>query len=179
MNSELSRFTAALSKVNLCTFFILPLINLSKDSTHSYFRNTYLSPEGDKAYLEISIVYLFKTGWKSLPEHKQVSVNGKAYLEFMIPEERWPDVQLFILGKYSKMSEAAKALIKANSTLHYKHYNEQLKTYSTDYRLLALDKSEKLKAKWESLLFDSPYCGVLDDDMELLSPPPESSFLQL
>ena len=177
---EFSQFIVQLSEDNLCAFFVLPLTGINYHTLRGNYRGSYLSPQGDKIYIHIYTTYFLKKENPHLQEHRHIiDVNGNEYLEFMIQPIWFNDVQLFIKGCYSKMSESAKEVIKKESKLKYCYHDRTRKIIFTDYRLLALDKSEELKAKWESYLFDSSEARVLDEEMELLSPPPESSFLRL
>ncbi len=111
-----------------------------------------------------------------LPEHRVCKDdNGKDYLEFKIPQKFKGDVALFMAGKYSEMSETVKRIIRENSTLQYKNLKDT--TYRTDVRLLALEKSQVLRDYWNSQLWDLPSQSHIDEDMELLSKPNDSIFL--
>lgn len=78
-----------------------------------------------------------------LPVHRCIILDWrKQYVEFIIPEEWRPDVIFFIQGQYSMISDKAKAIIKKDSTLFYNRYVGKSKISSSDYRLIALGKSD-------------------------------------
>lgn len=172
---ELQALIDELSATNLCTFFVLPLIGTNKNGFggDSNFLNSFLSRDGSLIYVE---VYMPEFVGMGLPEHRVCKdANGKDYLEFKIPSEYKEDVQLFMAGRYSEMSETVKRIIRENSTLKYKDLKNTV--YKTDVRLLALEKSQVLRDYWNSQLWDWPAQSHIDDDLELLSKPDEFSYL--
>lgn len=165
-----------LSATNLCTFFILPLVGVNrlKFGGDANFLNSFLSKDGSLIYAEV-----YQTDFATrlnLPKHRVcLDANGKDYIEFTIPEQFQKDVELFMAGKYSKLSHIAKQIIREHSSLPYKVLKGT--TYNTDVRLLALDKSNVLKEFWEAELWSHPSQSHLTSDMELLSKPDELSYL--
>ncbi|MBK9299080.1 MAG: hypothetical protein IPN14_00190 [Bacteroidetes bacterium] len=164
-----------LSLYSLCTYFVLPLVGVNKNGfgAEVNFLNSFLSRDGSLIYVE---VYMREFLGMGLPEHRVCKDdNGKDYLEFKIPQKFKGDVALFMAGKYSEMSETVKRIIRENSTLQYKNLKDT--TYRTDVRLLALEKSQVLRDYWNSQLWDLPSQSHIDEDMELLSKPNDSIFL--
>lgn len=176
-----STFIKELLKENLCTYFVLSWLHLSKLSFVS-FVNTYLTADGKFVVVQVVDVNLV---FSRVMRHPQFAglykKDGYYYLSYRIPVERRGDTRLFIQGKYSQMSEEAKALIRQHSSLLYK---QRTKTgVTTDGRLFALDKDPLLKDMWEGVLsqYDrnvrSNVCFT--EDAELLSIPDEKSFIDL
>lgn len=175
---ELQKLINELSATNLCTYFVLPLVGINKSrfGGEANFLNSFLSRDGSLIYVEVYLPEFVMN--EGLPEHRCcVDANGKDYLEFKIPKEFAGDVQLFMAGKYSEMSETVKRIIRENSTLQYKDLKDT--TYRTDVRLLALEKSQVLKEYWEAELWDWPAQSHIDSEMELLSKPDEYSYLEI
>lgn len=91
-------------------------------------------------------------------------------INFSIPTEYWPDVQKVLKGRYSKLSPAAKDMIRLNSGLNYRRERviEGETQFDTDARLKALDLSDAddYRGQLEEML------GIkLSKDDELISPP--------
>lgn len=165
----------AARKDNLCTYFILPLLGLNNTrfGENTNFLNTYLSFDLQHIYVEVK-EYLFIDD--DLLVYPVLQKNNRTFIKFEIPKYWGNDVKLFATGKYSKMSEKAKRLIREGSTLLYRKYKGSVAT--TDFRLMALETSTNLREMWTALIYDdydARYRNAIED--ELLSKPDENSFL--
>jgi|GEM_PF-5416111 len=119
-----------MKRFNPSAYFILPLIKRGvtvMDIKIDNFINSYISEDRK------SLILAVKT-WDMLQpiqEYKDLwyeeSENGDEilYVEFEIPEEFLPDVDLMFEGKYSKFSNKAKHRIKTN---HHKIYLDEKPT---------------------------------------------------
>lgn len=162
-------------KDNLCTYFILPLclVNKLRFGGIDNFLSSYLSPDGSWIYVEVVDERFVEA---ELPKHGVIKTEGRTFFQFRISVQWAYDVQLFINGKYTQLSERAKRLIREGSTLEYRNYRGTVPF--TDFRLLALENSVAVRAMWEDLIFDEidiARRSELGD--ELLSIPSENSFI--
>lgn len=101
--------------------------------------------------------------------HDQLLQEGDNCLVFVIPSKYKRDMQMFLQGRYSEMSEESKDCIRTFSGLSYRKestLNNGSKSYETDARLLALTKDPNLREKLEQELNVR-----LDNRLELISPP--------
>jgi len=177
-DSSLYFYAVTAKNANLCTYFILPLIGLNGDTLRGNFRNSYLSTTGDKIYVQVAIADMVKKEHPDVPDHRCIIMDwNKQYVEFIIPEKCLQDVNFFIQGAYSKMSEHAKVIIRRDSTLYYKWNIEKKKICCSDYRLIALDKCETYLNIRELFPSDNELEKAIEEYQELLSPPVKSSFL--
>lgn len=174
---ELTQLFERLRNTNLCSYFILPLIGVNelRFGGEANFLNSFLSKDGSLIYVEVyQPEFVIGT---NLPKHRLgTDLEGRTYLEFKIPEKFSNDVALFMAGKYSEFSNTSKRMIREGSNLEYKKLKDEV--YTTDVRLLALDKSPALKEFWEGHFYDHAHQSHISDDMELLSKPDEGSYLQ-
>ncbi len=117
-------------KYNLTTNFALPLLGWRKSMFEPYLINSYICHEGIDHFKEDHIFVLLKEGVddgykkleKTITEHK--SHVSQYYVDereefvmhvFKFVDEVLPDYHLFLDGRYSKISEGAKSLIKKSS----------------------------------------------------------------
>jgi len=101
-------------------------------------------------------------------QHEQLLQWDDHLFVFEIPKQFVSDVLTFIKGKYSHMSAEAKDSIRLYSSLAYREEKKQGNdsSFTTDSRLLALERDPDLREHLEELL------GVrISDKDELLSPP--------
>lgn len=161
----------AMKEVNICTYFLLPLLGLSEHSFgENNFKDSYVSEDGQYIYVGVHSVIVVPFGVRQdVPVVR--TIDGEAYLKFKFPELWKNDVKLFLEGKYSKMSHYAKTAIRSHSGLMYKQ--EQGDTFFTDFRLVALDRSPDLIAEWNKHLYGEGSVSILDIDptIELLEAP--------
>ena len=118
---------------------------------------------------------------------KTIKYEKSYFIVYSIPQKWSNDVTLFMEGKFSKMSQAAKDAIMRFSGLGYKERKGD--EVLTDGRLLALDKHPVLKKMWENELSShTPYINgkgthrsvvELDEETELLSIPGKESYIEL
>lgn len=158
---------------NLCTYYLLPLIGINKYSfgLSINFRNCYVNPEGTELYVK---VYYLLFSLKNHPALLRCEGDAHPVYVFALPENWQYDFECYKAGKYSKFSKEAKGLIQSNSGLRYRALNPNGNP-TTDLRLLAIDEDESRRRILRNKL--SEYFGVrIEEDAELLSPPPESSF---
>jgi len=178
MVNTLPELIEIMKKEHLCTFFVLPLIGLSRfNFGEGNFVNCYISNDLSKVFVQVHDIKVVPMDIKitCTTLHVKDGLKEKygipgAVLEFTIPELWNKDLQLFQKGLYSKMSPYAKDLIKKLSGL--KDGVSKLDKIITDYRLLALDKSPYLKEYLEEALDTS-----LSPDSELMEPPAKEQFL--
>jgi len=178
-----------LRTVNLCTYYILPLLKLSKFSfLNSNFVNSYLTPTGTGIVVEVLEPLLLS---RNVLNHQQCRGKFKhdkhTCITYIIPHKWSSDVEKFMQGKFSKMSKAAKASIIRFSGLDHKKKSGT--GIYTDGRLLALDKHPVLKQMWETELTSitpakdgkSSQRSVIElgEDAELLSIPGKESYIEL
>lgn len=78
-------------------------------------------------------------------------MNGVCYFVFNIPACWVNDYQLFLEGKYSRMSDDAKHRIKELSGLKYE-VADNLGNKLTDAVLMALDNHHALRSKWIEII---------------------------
>jgi len=164
-----------LSKENLSTYFILPLLGLNKDRFgENNFLNCYLSKNQLFCYVKV------KEPLPTFPAELIVVYEEKFYYKFLIPENWKQDVEYFCRGEYSQFSEAAKKIICTNSTLVYKALitSPHESIVSTDIRLLALTKDETVKVFWRNEIYATETESIITPEMELLSAPEEKDFIE-
>jgi hypothetical protein len=175
---ELQKMIKAMTEVNLCTYFLLPLLGLSEHSFgESNFINSFLSEDGESIYVRVYNA-------KYVPEGvRQGSVlvmttDKEEYLEFYFPDLWVEDVRHFMDGKYSLMSDSAKHFIRLNSGLEYQEERNGLQF--SDFRLIALSRSPVLIEEWKRHLYNEGELSILDTDptTELLEAPEDYMFFK-
>ena len=175
-----SAFIQALNTHTLCTWYVLPFLELNKyNFQEANFIDSYLNRNGTLIAVDVC-------DWNLCPgvsTHKQFikreDMERCDRLIFKRPEIWSDDMRFFLSGAYSKMSEYAKQKIRENSGLRY-GITDANGHRKTDAILLALDKSPKLKEQWEIEL-TTPYARgpELPDNLELLSLPQERMFAEI
>lgn len=162
-------------ETNLCTYFLLPLLGLSEHSFgEGNFQNSFIHKDERSIYVSIHHLNLVPP---SVRQGVTVVETGDCiYLRFTFPEMWYKDFDLFIEGKYSKMSLTAKQAIKSYSCLMYKVEMEG--TVYTDFRITALERSPDLIEEWKTHLYGVRDVSVLDTDptTELLEAPGDYMF---
>lgn len=156
--------------LNKSTYFLLPLINLSRYSfgQGSNFSNTYLSYNGKLIVIikdkeQAGEYYRHETYLTDFDVDLGEGMVGTAIV-YSIPEVFLVDLSNFMDGKYSLMSSAAKELIRKNSGLPYKNPTTDGRL-GTHKLLMVLDKSPILKNWIEN------QCDIEIGDQELLEKP--------
>ncbi len=172
--SKAKEMIQAASKVNLCTYFILPLclVDHTRFGGRENFLNSYLSIDGK--YIHVEVRHAIKRS--DLKYDLLILDRDRTFYRFEIHPQWSSDVKLFMEGKYSKMSERAKRRIREGSTLQYRVYKGTVP--HTDFRLLALSNSESIRRMWEELIFDDVDIARKSElGPELLSIPGEESYI--
>lgn len=168
-------FIEKLNEKHLCSWYILPLLDLNVEAFgFSNFVNGY---QVKGTYLiAIQVLDMHLCADTLLSQHYEYgsSLEHNDYLLFQIPAEWRKDYEMFLSGKYSKMSEEAKQKIREMSGLKYEVADE-CGNKLTDAILMALDNHPVLRRKWVELINTTDYWIP----EELLSPPAESSFITI
>jgi hypothetical protein len=163
-----------LHKDNLCTYFVLPLLRLNRfNFTGSNFISSYLTKDGARIAIQVYDVNLIMHSVYTHPGYERTFTrDGYHYLVFRIAAKWRRDVESFIHGKFSLMSEGAKTTIYRYSGLNYQ--SQKGGKIVTDGRLLALERHACLR---DNLIRE--YEIELGPDDELLSVPTDRSFIEL
>jgi hypothetical protein len=103
-----------------------------------------------------------------------IVIEGVSHFLFNIPACWENDYQLFIEGKYSRMSENAKQKIKELSGLKYE-VADNLGNKLTDAVLMALDNHHALRSKWLEIIGTTEF-WMPAESLSVLN---ESSFIAL
>lgn len=156
------------------TYYVLPLISLSKFSfgPPENFINAYVNAEGTKVIVQVKSKELV---YPQTIMHPDLELAEQNIYTFNIPNKLWLDVLKIMRGKYSRISEEAKGLIRLNSGLSYRMQagideNKQ-PILDTDARIAALDRDPSLREALEEML------GItIGDSEELISPPQDNEF---
>lgn len=163
-----AKLVAEIHRENLCTYFILPLLKLNKKSfvCEDNFINSYLTREGLYIFVHVNAATYFMGRTQLHPQYLGLWTDkkGSEYFHFSIPGQWQQDVQVFIQGRYSQLSAAAKKGIHKHSGLLFRQKRITDNVAITDVRLLALDRSIAVRDLWEA------HYGVsLNAEDELLS----------
>lgn len=156
-------------KQNLANYFLLPLIKRSaRDFFPGLFVNSYLDIETFHIVVEVQKPQTHFEDFSHFDYGVQVR-DDKYYYFYTIPEQFHEDVALFVDGKYSQFSEAAKTYIRKFGKLLYR------KTLTGEVEksiwLHVLERSNKLRLKLNQQL------GVeLPVNIELASKPNNNNF---
>lgn len=157
--------TTIKSKVNLNTYYILPLLNLSMSS---YGEDNFIKSQITK-YGEVVVFIKNKDEAGEYWNHSNYGADvdeedGTTMIVYNIPERFLEDYQMFLDSKYSKMSMFAKDLIKKLAKDNKLDWCTPTNTYvdvqregkavrekqvNSSEKLLALDLYEGLRAKYE------------------------------
>ena len=175
---ETDKLIAELHRENLSTYFILPLLKLNKKKfvCEPNFIDSYLTTDGLNIFVKVMDTIYFMNKMAMHPQYQATwkDLAGNNFIQFSIQEHWLADVQTFIKGKYSRMSDKAKEMIRIHSTLQFRERRESDKKIITDIRLLALERSIAVKDLWEE------HYGIsLDKDDELLSIAESKAFIEI
>lgn len=115
------KYTILTHQRNRCSIYILPVLGNNKDyfAYTTFFINAYLSEDCK----QLKVLYRFSTAdtygelekrLQSIPSFKGIQnyTGGLDLATFNIPEKYHYDVELFLNGKYSKISDDLKSRIK-------------------------------------------------------------------
>ena len=125
---------------SLVDYYCLPLIGLSKFSFRNNFIKALVNHQGTQIFVQVdSYCDLFKNYHYS----QTLEIDDKIFVIYNIPGIYLNDVQLILLGSYSKISDKAKDTIINLSGLAYnqKQINGM---YVTSKALLALNQHPSL-----------------------------------
>lgn len=154
---------------NKSVYYVLPLVGLSKFSFGGgdNFINSFVSYNGkviavikDKELAEEFIKHTLYCTDFQVPDTEHTAIV------FTVSKEFENDLSLFLSGKYSQMSESAKAMIRKYSGLPYRNTVPGSSTIVTHKLLMVLDKNASLR-KWMENLMEI----TIDPDQELLEKP--------
>lgn len=162
---------------NLCTYFVLPLLKLNKQSYAggANFIDSYLTRDLNSLFVEIVEIAFVEHRILVHPHFEKIWKKGERYMiEYRLPQKWKHDAGLVVEGKFSKISREAKEIIVKNSGLQYRQRDPPNRIPFTDIRLLALEKSKAVREMWED-----QYDVVLDEDDELLSKPTDRIFIDV
>lgn len=176
-------FTEKVAEHNLSTWFLLPLIQLNKFSFGgANFVESYVNAAGTVLSVEVIDLRLCDS-FQGHPEYiGEGNAEKHSFIFFELPGRWSTDFDKFKIGKYSELSDEAKQFIYAYSGLKYNAVDEGSGQSITDARLMALEKSDILRKKWEDEL--GVYVGKykkparLDINQELLSIPSSKTFME-
>lgn len=172
-----SAFVKAMSQHNICTYYLLPLIQLNKVSFgDGNFVDSYVTQDGNTLIVEVRDIRL-TASQKTHPHYLREAVGSPHDFFYYELPSRWrADFELFCKGKYSKFSDCAKEMIYAFSGLAYNEPGENGKVI-TDARLRALTLDPVLRETWELELGLYERGGEpISEDMELVSIPSDKCF---
>jgi len=168
-------FVEKLNEKNLCTWYVLPLLGLNPEIFGlSNFDNAYLIKNENLIVVKVIDAQLAMVASCSNYYKSVIFNKTHDYLVFEIPDKWLADLQMFLTGKYSQFSEEAKRIIKTSSSLTYEVLDESQIPH-TDAILMALDNRSELRNAWMEIL----QVQEIHLPDELLSPPAESSFINL
>lgn len=175
---DTQKLVTELHRENLSTYFVLPLLKINKLTFTSElnFIDSYLTRDGLDIFVQVNMTTFFMNKAAMNPQFETTwnDASDNKYIQFSIPEHWQYDVQLFMKGKYSRMSEEAKQMIRQYSGLIYRKQREADKVIITDIRLQALDRSIAVRELWET-----HYGVILDENDELLSMPDSRAFIDM
>jgi hypothetical protein len=167
-------FLEQLNEKYLASYYLLPLLELSKSYFgEDNFIDAYQTRDG---YQVVVLVVDVHSCFEITQSEFLLTVHSTAegdYMVFQLPERWYFDYRQYCLGKYSKMSVEAKQKIRELSGLKYGVVQNGIPI--TDALLMVLDRNPALKQKWMEVL-DVKEWNLPE---ELLSPPAESSFINL
>ena len=174
-------FIKQLNRKNLCTWYILPLVDMN---LHSFGEANIVNTFLVTGKMLIAVEVLDSNLCPDMRHHfaYQQTLNRADHelMVFEIPDRWTEDVQCFIKGSYSHMSEDAKNKIKEKSSLKYMVTDDKGVPY-TDAILMALDKHPVLRETWINLLDSDKstrYIGLpIELPEELLSIPSSECFI--
>ena len=170
------KLIADLERDNLSTHFILPLLKMNKSRfvAETNFINSYLTRDGLNIFVKVVDTVFFEHRMILHPQYQATwrDAEGMRYIQYSIPFKWQADIQLFIKGKYSRMSRGAKEMIQLHSGLQYRVRREVDNVPITDVRILALDRSVAVRELWEN------FYGVdINEEDELLTELSKKDFI--
>jgi hypothetical protein len=156
----------------LITYFLLPLLGLNKKTFGRAFRTSYLNNTGRNIFVELSNPMVSPIYKSSTCYVTEFMFDDALFVNFEIPQDKWPDIVLFMEGKYSQMSKESKKQIYSYSTLAY---NQTMDDFKVTHPILhALGKTKRLR----NFLVDFLDVDVIVETQELIDNPDESWFIE-
>ncbi len=173
-------FIVKLNEKHLCTWYMLPLLNLNVQSFGNInFINAFIVRKASEN--PVSLVAVQVADKQLCPGvlsnkffHSETMLGEKEYLLFRIPKWWRDDYHYFLQGQYSKMSDEAKQKIREVSGLKYE-VPDEFGNKITDAILMALDNHKVLRNKWIDLLDISAF-WLPEESLSVLA---ESSFITI
>jgi hypothetical protein len=169
-------FVRKLNEKNLCTWYILPLIDLNAKAFGSAnFVDTFLIGGKMQIAVHVADANLCRDMVRDANYNNTVMIEEKELLVFNIPVAWVEDYNRFVSGKYSKMTDDAKNKIREGSGLKFEVPDTQGNKI-TDAILMALEQHPVLRGKWFDILGDKT---DIPRESELLSIPRPGSFIHI
>jgi len=161
-----------LDTTSLVTYYMLPLAEVNKYTFAKNFKATYINRKGNKLYVELKKPMVSPIYKRSKYYLTDVLIKDKFFVEFVLPEKYKKDIELFLIGKYSKMSKEVKLIIYKTSTLPY---NVKMENFVMSHPVLhALGKTKRLR----SFLLDYFNVQELSSSEELIDIPKDDWFIE-
>ena len=166
-----------LESKNISTYYLIPLLRITPDQLGGAknILNSYISRDHKRLIVSVSNPEIIST--HNLGSHTVIERDEFVYYVFVLPKKFDRDVELFMKGKYSRISSKSKNLIRRYSNLASGETEEsefgELKT-TTSIWLLALDRKPSVRKMWEEILYSDPDTETeFTEDTEVLSVPEE------
>lgn len=159
--------------VNLCTWYLLPIIGLNRFSFDGVFVNSYLEKNHLWIIVQVVDICLVDSEYRSHANRVWNNPTG-GFLAYGLPDHYKDDIQAYIDGRYSQFSEELKTIIINRSGLAYREFQED-GALNTDFRLMAIKGQQELREFLASELGE--HVDSLPDD--LLPVPPPQSFMDV
>lgn len=160
------------------TVYILPLLMLNKFSFgEDNFIESYINRGGSHVCVEVNhlakCILNGSVAHQAMVDIRMIGTLGRSVhqLWFELSSQWEPDVHKFLKGRYGRLSEEAKSMIRTYSGLPYRIADPDDGMLYTDYLLLALDRNKMLRDKWEDRID-----GHIPETMDLVDPPGERDF---
>lgn len=176
-----SEFVHAVTKHNLVTWYLLPLIHLNKFSFGSgNFLESYITSTGTTLIVKMVSLHIIPTDYDYRRHYLFLDAaegegQDPSAICYRFPEKWLPDFELFKAGKFSKFSELAKnRIMEYSGLIHGERDQDGIPV--NDARILALTRDKVLIRIWEEEL-GLPR-GHLEGQ-ELLDIPPPNNYLDL
>lgn len=163
---------------NLCSSYILPLLDLNKESFggSDNFINSYVNDDDSIVIVQLSRPYAGITTNKFYKF--DFTRDNSIYYVFDVPGKFLPTVRKFREGKYSQFQEEAKNVIKKRSGLSWRVTNSK-GGVTTARELLALDRDKSLREYLEKNLSGPGSPVIISPEAELMDIPNEGNFYKL
>lgn len=165
-----------LYRVNLCTYYILPLIRLNRGSFvfPDNFVDSFINGERTSIVVHVREIYDIIEELQRHPKYIGIYTDAeqRRFIRYKIPVVFADDVDLFCDGKFSRMSDKAKKMIIRYSGLPYKY--PVVNGTISDLRLQALDRARPLRDMWQ---YHLDLNHSINEEMDLLDKPGPTSYI--